>query len=51
VDDAVGRLIAIELLAVLSVLAVLGVVTWWMIHLGVRPVRRMTATAGTSASR
>jgi two-component system OmpR family sensor kinase len=50
VDDAVQRLVAIEVVAVLSVLAVLGLVTWWVIRLGVRPVRRMTATAGAIAA-
>lgn len=45
VDGAVRRLITVELFAVLSVLAVLGLVTWWVIRLGVRPVREMTATA------
>ncbi|MGQ0431905.1 MAG: sensor histidine kinase [Microthrixaceae bacterium] len=45
VDGAVRRLITVELFAVLSVLAVLGLVTWWVIRLGVRPIREMTATA------
>ena len=37
-------------LAVLAVLAVLGLVTWWVLRLGVRPLRRMTATAGAIAA-
>jgi len=45
VDGAIRRLVTVELLAVLSALAVLGLVTWWVIRLGVRPVREMTATA------
>jgi two-component system OmpR family sensor kinase len=49
VDEAIRRLLAVEALAVLAVAAVLGLVTWWVIHLGVRPVRRMTATAGAIA--
>lgn len=49
VDGAVRRLVAVEALAVLSVLAVLGLVTWWVIRLGVRPIREMTATAGAIA--
>ena len=49
VDDAVRRLIAVELAAVLAVLAVLGLVTWWVVRLGIRPVRRMTETAGAIA--
>jgi two-component system OmpR family sensor kinase len=50
VDDAVRRLIAVEALAVLSVLAVLGLVTWWVIRLGVRPIRQMTETATAIAA-
>ena len=34
----------------LAVLGVLGLVIWWVIHLGVRPVQRMTATAGAIAA-
>jgi two-component system OmpR family sensor kinase len=49
VDDAVRRLVVVEGLAVLSVLAVLALVTWWVIHLGVRPIRRMTETASAIA--
>ncbi len=49
VDDAVRRLVAVEVVAVLSVLAVLGLVTGWVIRLGIRPLRRMTATAGAIA--
>lgn len=49
-DDAVGRLAAVELGAGLAVLAVLGLVTWWVIRLGIRPLRRMTATAGDIAA-
>ncbi len=49
VDEAVRRLIAVEAAAVLTVLAVLALVTWWVIRLGVRPVRRMTETAGAIA--
>ncbi len=44
-DEAVRRLVAVEVLAVLAALAVLGLVTWWVIRLGVRPVRQMTETA------
>ncbi len=50
VDDAVRRLIAVEAAAVLAVLGVLGLVMWWVIHLGVRPVQRMTETAGAIAA-
>jgi two-component system OmpR family sensor kinase len=50
VDEAVRRLIAVEGAAVLAVLGVLGLVMWWVIHLGVRPVQRMTETAGAIAA-
>ncbi len=50
VDDTVQRLAVVEAIAVLAVLAVLGLVTWWVLHLGIRPLRRMTATAGAIAA-
>jgi two-component system OmpR family sensor kinase len=50
VDEAVRRLIAVEAAAVLGVLAVLALVMGWVIRLGVRPVQRMTATAGAIAA-
>jgi two-component system OmpR family sensor kinase len=34
---------------VLAVVAVLGLVTWWVIRLGVRPLRKMAETAGAIA--
>jgi two-component system OmpR family sensor kinase len=49
-DDAVRRLVAVEVMAVTSILAVLAVVTWWVIRLGVRPVQRMTETASAIAA-
>ncbi len=45
VDDAVDRLLAVEVLATGAVLVVVGAVAWWVIHLGIRPVKQMTATA------
>jgi two-component system OmpR family sensor kinase len=45
VDDAIDRLVAVEAVATAFVLVVLGFVTWWVIRLGVRPIKRMTATA------
>jgi two-component system OmpR family sensor kinase len=49
VDTAVDRLIAVEVAATLAVLAVLALVTWWVIRLGVRPIKQMTATAAAIA--
>jgi two-component system OmpR family sensor kinase len=45
VDASVSRLIKVEALATVLVLAVLGVVTWWVVRLGVWPFKRMTETA------
>jgi two-component system OmpR family sensor kinase len=50
VDDAVSRLVTVEVIAVTSILAVLALVTWWVIRLGVRPVQRMTQTASAIAA-
>ncbi|MEA3020686.1 MAG: two-component system, OmpR family, sensor kinase, partial [Actinomycetota bacterium] len=49
VNSAVGRLIAVEVAATLAVLAVLALVTWWVIRLGVRPIKQMTLTASAIA--
>jgi two-component system OmpR family sensor kinase len=45
VYNAVARLIAVELVGAGLILAVLALVTWWVIHLGVRPVKTMTTLA------
>jgi two-component system OmpR family sensor kinase len=50
VDDAVHRLILVEGFAGAAVLAVLGLVTWWVVRLGIRPLRKMTAAAGAIAA-
>ena len=49
VDEATRRLLAVEAIAVSVVLGVLALVTWWVIRLGVRPIKRMTATASAIA--
>jgi len=49
VDATVSRLVAVEAVATLAALAVLGVLTWWVVRLGVRPVKQMTATASAIA--
>jgi two-component system OmpR family sensor kinase len=49
VDNAVGRLITVEIVATAAILAVLGLVAWWVIRLGVRPIKQMTATAASIA--
>jgi len=45
VDASVSRLIWVEVIITGLVLGLLGLVTWWVIRLGVRPVKQMTATA------
>jgi two-component system OmpR family sensor kinase len=45
VDDAVNRLVRVEIAVTAAILAVLGLVAWWVIHLGIRPIKQMTATA------
>ncbi|HYI62674.1 MAG TPA: HAMP domain-containing sensor histidine kinase [Acidimicrobiales bacterium] len=45
VDAAVRRLVAVEVGATTLVLAVLALVAFWVLRLGVRPLKRMTATA------
>ncbi len=45
VDDTVDRLVAVQAGATVIALAVLGLVAWWVIRLGIRPVKAMTATA------
>jgi two-component system OmpR family sensor kinase len=45
VDEAVHRLITVEVVAVLAVIATLALVSWWVIRLGIRPLKQMTRTA------
>ncbi len=40
----------VQVLGAVAILATLGLVTWWVIHLGVRPVKRMTSAATEIAS-
>lgn len=45
VDETIERLLAIQAMAALAILATMGLVTFWVLRLGVRPVQQMTATA------
>ena len=45
VDAAVSRLIGLEAVATVLIIAILGLVVFWVLRLGVRPIKRMTATA------
>ena len=50
VDAAVSRLITVELLATGFIVAVLALVTYWVIRHGVRPIKQMTQTASSIAA-
>jgi two-component system, OmpR family, sensor kinase len=50
VDNAVSDLVKVEVLGGMAILAVLGLVAWWVIHLGVRPIKRMTTVATAIAA-
>lgn len=45
VQDTIARLIWVEVLGSLAILAALGIVGWWVVHLGIRPVKEMTTIA------
>lgn len=45
VDDTLRRLRNTQILAFVAVVGALGAVTFWMVRLGVRPLRQMTDTA------
>lgn len=49
VDATVARVSAVALLTTATILAVLAVVAWWVIRLGIRPIKAMTATASAIA--
>jgi two-component system, OmpR family, sensor kinase len=49
VDSAVTRLRAVQALSTALALIVLALVTWWVVRLGVRPIKRMTTTAAAIA--
>ncbi|MCU1498061.1 MAG: histidine kinase [Acidimicrobiales bacterium] len=44
-DETMTRLVRVEALASVALLAALGLVTFWVLRLGVRPLRQMAATA------
>jgi two-component system OmpR family sensor kinase len=45
VDETMDRLLAIQAMAAIAILATMGLVTFWVLRLGVRPVQQMTAKA------
>ena len=50
VDQAIARLVAVQLLGAAAILAALGLVAWWVIHLGVRPLGQMSEVAASIAA-
>ena len=50
VDAAVSRLVTVAIVAGLLIIVVLGLITWWVLRLGVRPVERMTSAAAAIAA-
>ena len=49
VQRTISRLVLIEVIGSLAILAALGVVSWWVVHLGIRPIKEMTETASQIA--
>jgi two-component system OmpR family sensor kinase len=45
VEDTINSLMVVEILGSIAILAALGLVGWWVVHLGIRPVKEMTQTA------
>ena len=45
VERTISRLVLMEVAGALVILAALGIVSWWVLHLGIRPVKQMTETA------
>ena len=50
VDASTRRLVALEVGVTLAMLALLGLVAFWVLRLGVRPVKQMAAAAGAIAA-
>ena len=50
VDASVDRLVRVEIVVTAAVLGLLALVTYWVLRLGVRPVKTMTATATAIAA-
>jgi two-component system, OmpR family, sensor kinase len=50
VDATMGHLRLVLIAAIGMVIAILGLVVFWVLRLGVRPIKRMTKTAGAIAA-
>lgn len=49
VEDTIRRLVVVEVVGSVAILAALGLVAWWMLRLGIRPVKEMTESASRIA--
>jgi two-component system OmpR family sensor kinase len=49
VDETMDRLILLEVVATSIIFVVLGAVTWWVVRLGIRPIKQMTEAAARIA--
>jgi two-component system, OmpR family, sensor kinase len=45
-DETMNRLLRLEALGAVAVVLMLGAVAFWVVRLGIRPIKQMTATAG-----
>ncbi len=50
VDDTIARLVRIEIGVTAIVVLVLGAVAWWVLRLGIRPIKQMTDAAARIAA-
>jgi two-component system OmpR family sensor kinase len=50
VESTMSRLIWVEVVGTAAILAVVAVVTWWVVRLGIRPIKQMTTAAGEIAA-
>lgn len=50
VDASVSRLVTVEIIGLVVALTALGLVAFWVLRLGVRPLKQMTATASEIAA-
>jgi two-component system OmpR family sensor kinase len=50
VESTVSRLVLVEVIGTVAILSVLGLVTWWVVRLGIRPIKQMTVAAGEIAA-
>jgi len=49
VQHTITRLVTVEVAGTATIVLLLAVVGWWVLHLGIRPLRDMTETAGRIA--